>query len=172
MLPLADIETISDERPVCQGYPLGRCRGPRSVKDVADVACCHGPLRNGECRCIDRLASGQKLRQRENAGGWAPVQCDDGAQGWQPRTVEGAECRAVELWAEATQRTEKSSTAKRINGDQGHRAGMLQHPGELARRRKGADRGDDGADLRYSKGGDDPSGPVRDQHRDPLALPD
>src|SRR5271169_2891528 len=73
--PMSKLLAISG--PCARVTPLGAAVRSRSVKDVADVAYCYGPLRGGECRRIDRRPLDQKLRQRDNSGRWAPVQRDD-----------------------------------------------------------------------------------------------
>ena len=73
------------------------------------------------------------------------------------------------------QRSRSAPRKRRPEGlerDQRRGAGMLQSPGEFTRRRERAERGDDGADLGGTEGGDNPFRSVGDQQSDPVSTPD
>jgi hypothetical protein len=71
--------------------------------------------------------------------------------------------RVAELGTQIAQGVEKAPAAKRVERDQCHGPAMFQRPGKLARRRKRADRSDDGADLCGGEGANDPFRTVRHQ---------
>ena len=131
----------------------------------------HRPLRRGQRRRIDRGAAREEFAAARKRRAASPSIATTVRNSGSVRccSTPGAE---RQFGADVAQRIEKAPAAKSVERDQRRGARMLQRPGQLARRREGADRGDDGADLGGAERGDDPFGAVGDQHRDPVAAPD
>ena len=163
MHALTDVKSVGDDAAMGERYALGRRGRARGIEDVANVVRPHRPLGSSKrCRIYQR-SSRQEFGQRKDTGRRLTVDRHYSAQRREPRALQRPGLRVAELRTQNAQRVEKAPAAKRVERDHCHGTAVFQRPGKLARRRKRADRSDDGTDLRGGEAANDPFRPVRRQ---------
>jgi len=136
--PLNCRKPLAMSRPAVPGYPLGGCSEiPKCLEDEKMSLWRHGMLRDGELvrhrPKAPRAKNSGKLEQTPRMSAHPMATTVRSAAG--RALVEGAAGAHASRYGQRPRRAARRElgTAKGINGDQGHRAGISKHTAKLSR---------------------------------------